>query len=257
MQDRLKRAAADAKEREKQLCRSQKMDALATLTGTLTHDYNNILGVVIGYAELLESTLTDKPESLEFANEITRAAHRGATLSKKLLSFSKQRVSDAKILNLNSVLRSEQSLLEKTLTTQIKLNFDLSDDLWEVNLDIAEFKEAIVNMSMNAMHAIEAQGELTIQTQNEVLDEADAAILQIESGDYVSLSLTDTGSGMDEQTQDKLFEPFYTTKKEVGAGLGLNQVYGFVSRSSGAIKVYSEIDQGSRFILYFPRYLGS
>ena len=233
------------------------MDALAKLTGNLAHDYNNILGIVIGYAELLEPTLADKPESLEFVNEIIRAGQRGATLSKKLLSFSRQRVSDAKLLNLNSVLRSEQSLLEKILTARIKLNLDLKDDLWEVNLEIAEFKDAIVNMSMNALHAIEGQGELTIQTHNEVLGETDAEILQIESGDYVSLSLTDTGKGMDKQTQDKLFEPFYTTKKEVGAGLGLSQVYGFVGRSNGAIKVYSEIDEGSRLTLYFPRYLES
>lgn len=243
------------KQQEEQLRRSQKMDALGKLTGGIAHDYNNMLGVVLGYAELLGSMLSDKPELINFVNEITRAGERGVKLTKKLLSFSKQNVSDAEVLNINAVLRDEQDMLEKTLTARINLIFDLMDDLWMTCLDAGELQDALVNMSINAMHAIEGAGEITILTHNETLDQRDATILQLEPGDYVLLSITDTGTGMDEETREKIFEPFYSTKGDRGTGLGLSQVYGFIERSRGAIKVYSEVGLGSRLTIYFPRHL--
>lgn len=243
------------KQQEEQLRRGQKIEALGQLTGGIAHDYNNMLGVVLGYTELMELNLDDNSELMGFANEIRRAGERGVKLTKKLLSFSRKTASDAEVLNLNTVLRDEQHMLEKTLTARIQLKFDLIDELWEVKLDSGELEDAIVNMSINAMHAIAGQGELTIQTRNEKLNKADAAVLQIKPGDYVLLSITDTGSGMDAQTKEKIFEPFYSTKGDSGTGLGLSQVYGFVGRSGGAIKVYSEIGLGSRLTLYFPRYV--
>lgn len=235
--------------------RSQKMQALGKLTGGIAHDYNNMLGVVLGYAELLESMLGDRPELIEFTNEITHSAERGVKLTNKLLSFSRQKSSDAEVLNLNDALQDERDMLEKTLTVRIKLNFDLVDNIWPVNIDSAELEDAVVNMCINSMHAIDEQGELTIQTRNEKLSATDAKALHVKSGDYVLLSITDTGHGMDEETKENIFEPFYSTKGDSGTGLGLSQVYGFVERSHGAIKVYSECGLGSRLTLYFPRYI--
>lgn len=235
--------------------RSQKMDALGKLTGGIAHDYNNMLGVILGYTELLEDVLAGQTKPLSFINEMRHASERGVKLTKKLLSFSRKKPSDADILNLNSVLQGEHDMLQKTLTARIKLIFDLSEDVWEVYLDNSEFEDAIVNLCINAMHAIEGNGTLTIQTENITLSEIDAGSLRIKPGDYIELSLIDTGCGMDEKTKDKMFEPFFSTKGEMGTGLGLSQVYGFVERSQGAIKVYSEINLGTRLTMYFPRYL--
>ena len=243
----------DTKQKEEQLRRSQKMEALGKLTGGIAHDYNNMLGVILGYTEMLETMLDEKSELKNYTYEIMHAGERGAKLTKKLLSFSRQKSSDAEAVNINNVLLGEQHMLEKTLTARIKLIFDLDDDIWMVNLDEAEFEDAIVNMSINAMHAIEGQGELIIQTHNEKLSELEAATLQLKPGEYVLLNISDSGKGMEESVREKIFEPFYSTKGELGTGLGLSQVYGFVERSRGAIKVASEVGKGSRLTLYFPR----
>lgn len=242
------------KQQEEQLRRTQKMDALGKLTGGIAHDYNNMLGVITGYAELLEEELETQPKLSKYAQAIHQAGHRGAKLTRKLLSFSKQSASEADVINLNNLLNEEQHMLEKTLTVRIKLVLDLEDDLWPVWLDSSDMTDVILNMSINAMHAIEGNGQLTITTQNETLNTLDAQILNLTAGDYVALSITDTGCGMDTQTRDKIFDPFFSTKGSQGTGLGLSQVYGFVKNSGGDINVYSESKHGTRFVLYFPRY---
>ena len=236
-----------------QLHQARKMDALGKLTGGIAHDFNNILGVILGYAELLEHKLSDQTKLSHYAHEIQRSGQRGAKLTKKLLSFSRKNVSEAEVLNINSLLLEQQNMLEKILTVQIKLIFDLDKDLWQTNLDSAEFEDVILNMSINAMHAINVQGQLKIQTHNESINDNEARILQVEPGDYILLNITDSGCGMDEIILDKIFEPFYSTKGEKGTGLGLSQVYGFVERCGGTIKVKSELGQGTCFTLYFPR----
>ena len=145
-------------------------------------------------------------------------------------------------------------MLEKTLTARIQLMFNLADDLWPIWVDGGDLEDAIINISINAMHAIESNGQLTVRTYNEQVSAPDAELLDLDAGDYVVLSITDTGCGMDETTKEKIFDPFYSTKGEQGTGLGLSQVYGFVERSGGTIKVYSELGKGTRFVLYFPRY---
>jgi len=242
------------KQQEAQLHRSQKMEALGKLTGGIAHDYNNMLGVVTGYADLLEMELREQPKLHNYAHEIHRAGERGARLTKKLLAFSRQKISEAEMLNLNELLRDEKHLLEKTLTVRIKLAFELAENLWPVWLDSSDLEDAILNMSINAMHAIDGNGQLTLKTYNERINAMDASLLDLEPGDYVSLSITDTGSGMDDAIKEKMFDPFFSTKGEKGTGLGLSQVYGFVERSKGKIKVYSELNHGSKFVLYFPRY---
>ncbi len=254
MTDKLRLSQTEREQQEEKLRRSQKMDALGKLTGGIAHDYNNMLGVIMGYAELLEEMVKGQPELSSFASEIYRAGERGANLTKKLLSFSRQKSSDAISLEINAVLKEQQQMLEKTLTVRITLTLDLADNLWRVRLDQNDLEDAIINMSINAMHAIEGNGKLKIETRNEVISETEENLYQVKAGEYVLLSITDTGSGMDDSMKEKIFDPFFSTKGEKGTGLGLSQVYGFVERSQGSIQVYSEIGYGTRFTLYFPRY---
>jgi len=239
---------------EEQLRRTQKMDALGKLTGGVAHDYNNMLGVIMGFSELLEGKLKDQPKLSRYANEIQRAAKRGAKLTRRLLTFSRKQATDKEKLDLNLLLQDTYNMLEKSITARISLALDLQNDLWQVHLDQSDLEDAILNLSINAMHAIEGNGNITIQTRNEIINETDSHLLHIEAGEYVLLSITDTGCGMDNETREKIFDPFFTTKGEKGTGLGLSQVYGFVERSQGVIKLYTETGHGTRFILYFPRY---
>ena len=245
----------ERKETEYALRRSQKMDALGQLTGGIAHDYNNMLGVVLGYAELLHAKLNaqEQPDLVKYVKEINRAGQRSAKLTEKLLAFSRHKTSSTELININTVLLDEQHMLEKTLTARIKLVLDLAENLWSVRLDENDLEDAILNISINAMHAVEGNGQLTIQTSNQHIDRSSAQQLHMNAGDYVLLAITDTGCGMDEQTKEKIFDPFFSTKGDTGTGLGLSQVYGFVERSSGIIKVYSEPEQGTQLKIYFPR----
>jgi PAS domain S-box-containing protein len=243
-------------QQEEQLRRSQKMDALGKLTGGIAHDYNNMLGVILGYSELLKDMLSEHPQLEGYVDEISHAGERGAKLTKKLLSFSKNKTSDTEKLDINKLLLGEQHMLEKTLTARIKLEFIFENNLWPVCLDESELEDAILNMCINAMHAIKNNGHLTIETSNIRLSSADGEELGLAAGDYARLRISDTGCGMDNETKEKIFDPFYSTKGDEGTGLGLSQVYGFVNRCHGSIKVDSKLEQGTQFTLYFPRYLG-
>lgn len=248
------------KQEEEQINRSQKMDALGKLTGGIAHDYNNMLGVILGYSQLIEEKLINDKKLAKYIQHIIHATKRGVSLTEKLLSFTRKRNNNGKFININSLLMYAKEMLEKTLTARIKLSYDLTDNLWPVLLDSDELEDVIINLSINAMHAMDGHGhghghaQITIQTQNTFLNSADARSMQIESGDYVQLSLTDTGCGMDEISKQKIFDPFYSTKGEKGTGLGLSQVYGFVQRSKGAIAVNSKVNKGTKFELYFPRH---
>ena len=242
------------KEQEEQFRRSQKMEALGKLTGGVAHDYNNMLGIVLGYAELVESMLGDRPDLVEYIQEIRRAGDRGAKLTKKLLTFSRQTVADAEKMNIGALLLEEQHMLEKTLTARIELDIDLAENLWSVYLGSGELEDAIVNMCINAMHAMDGKGQLIIKTSNLQLNESEARSLNMSEREYVVLSITDSGCGMSEEVQDKIFDPFFTTKGDKGTGLGLSQVYGFIERSKGSIRINSEVGRGTCFTLYFPRY---
>ena len=195
----------------------------------------------------------NQPDLVKYVKEINRAGQRSAKLTEKLLAFSRHKTSSTELININTVLLDEQHMLEKTLTARIKLVLDLAENLWSVRLDENDLEDAILNISINAMHAVEGNGQLTIQTSNQHIDRSSAQQLHMNAGDYVLLAITDTGCGMDEQTKEKIFDPFFSTKGDTGTGLGLSQVYGFVERSSGIIKVYSEPEQGTQLKIYFPR----
>ncbi len=243
----------EGKLKEEQLRRSQKMEALGKLTGGIAHDYNNILGIVVGYAEQIKQYSNDAEKVTKYSEVILKSAERGSVLAKKLLSFSQTKQPIVTVTDINRVLKENEHLLEQTLTANHKLTLRLADELWLVDLDSGDLEDAIINMGINALHAMKSGGQLTINTSNETLNEQDVKQLSISKGDYVLLSVTDTGCGMPSEVRERIFDPFYSTKGEQGTGLGLSQVYGFVDRSAGAISVYSEEGRGSRFVIYFPR----
>ncbi len=237
------------------LRQSQKMDALGRLTGGIAHDFNNSLNVVLGYSEMLIEKLQDNPKLCQYADNIYNAGRRSERLTKKLLNFSREKnIQEAEIINVTDILIDERDMLEKTLTANINLKMDLEDNLSNVWLEPGDFEDALLNLSINAMHAMHGKGDLLITTKNQYLDEINSRNLNLQAGYYVELTLSDTGCGMSQEVQSRIFDPFFSTKGKDGTGLGLSQVYGFVHSSGGAIKVYSEPDHGTRFSLYFPRY---
>jgi len=233
--------------------RTQKMDALGKLTGGIAHDFNNMLGVILGYSELLQNTLASDTKELKYINEILAAGDRARMLTKKLLAFSRKEASTPEVLDVNKLLLEDRNLLEKTLTARIGLVYDFAEDLWPVFVDKSDIQNAVLNMSINAMHAISGTGKLTIQTSNVHLNVTDVQSMDIDAGDYMLLSLSDTGCGMDEETRSNLFDPFFSTKGEKGTGLGMTQVYAFVNQAGGSIYVYSELGYGTRIAIYLPR----
>ena len=242
----------DRKTHEDKLRQSQKMDALGKLTGGVAHDYNNILGIILGYAGLLKEKIKDEKLG-EYLLDIEHAAERGAKLTNKLLSFTRHKCEDADLLDINQLLQGQQLMLEKTLTVRINVKLNLEENLWWVWLDSGDLEDAIINLSINASHAIQGSGCISFSTSNKTLNAADAQLLHLEPGEYVLLSVSDTGRGMDEKVMGKIFDPFFSTKGDKGTGLGLSQVYGFVKRSGGGIKVNSELEKGTEFLMYFPR----
>jgi len=242
---------------EEQINRTQKMDAFGKLAGGVAHDFNNMLGIVMGYADILNSKMNLKPELNKYVDSIQKAAIRGTKLTNKLMSFSRTQSLESKQTNINSIIVEQLDMIQKALTVRINLVLALDEQLWDTCIDQNELVDAVLNICINAMHAMSEKtsgAQLNITTKNQKLNEFDIASMGLENvGDYIVLSITDNGEGMDNSTKEKLFDPFFSTKGDKGTGLGLFQVFGFVKRSRGIINVYSEIDHGSKFSLYFPR----
>jgi len=243
----------DWKQAEETVRRTQKMDALGKLTSGVAHDYNNILAVVLGYTELLDDDQCDPERVVNHSLHIRQAADRGAKLTKKMLAFSRHKQHNLTLININNTLQELSHILTKTMTARIELTLELKCDLWSVELDSGDLEDVVINLCINALHAMASGGKLLISTTNQYLSEAEVQTLDLNSGEYVLLSITDTGSGMDSSVLERIFERFYSTEGEFGTGLGLSQVYGFVQRCGGAISVFSEVGSGSRFTLYFPK----
>ncbi len=250
----VKQDISERKLQEEKIRHSQKMDALGQLTGGIAHDYNNMLGIVLGYTELLEDFIKDD-KLKEYLQQIHNAANRGARLTQKLLAFSRHRATDAQKILISDLLEEDRNMLEKTLTSRIQLELNLPDEKWYTCLDSSDLEDAILNMCINAMHAIKDTGKITIRVENQHLTSTEARHLDLKPADYVLLSITDDGCGMSKEIQERIFDPFFSTKGEKGTGLGMSQVYGFVDRSHGTIRVYSEPGVGTRITLYFPRYI--
>ena len=247
------------KEREKlraQFNQAQKMEAIGVLAGGVAHDFNNILTSIIGNAELALMDMDKNTSHYNRLEEIRKAGHRAAALTRQLLAFSRKELIRPEVLDLNRVAMNLEKMLRRLIGEDIELVTAYAPDLWQVEADPAQIEQIIMNLSVNARDAMPKGGKLTIETANVVLDEAyfQKHGLESEEGPYVMLAVTDNGTGIDKETQDRIFEPFFTTKEMGrGTGLGLSTVYGIVKQNKGHIWVYSEEGKGTTFKVYLPR----
>jgi len=242
---------------EQEMRHSQRMEAIGQLTGGIAHDFNNLLTVIIGNLQMALRRIADeKPRAqLETAQ---RGAQRAAELTKRLLAFSRNQALNPKPINVNRLVADMSDLLGRTLGETIAIETVQGAGLWEAEADITELESALLNLAVNARDAMPEGGKLTLETANTHLDEAYCqSVAGLKAGQYVMLSVTDTGAGMPKDVLNKAFDPFFTTKAPgAGTGLGLSQVYGFVKQSGGHIKIYSEPGEGTDVKIYIPRRMG-
>ena len=249
--------AEDVTERralEQQLRQSQKMEAVGRLAGGIAHDFNNLLMVISGYSEFLLERLGAEPHLRGPAQEIASASERASSLTRQLLAFSRKQMLAPRIVNLNDVASENLRMLTRMIGEDIDLVMVPSPNLWPVRADAGQIEQVIMNLAVNARDAMPSGGKLTIETSNVTLDEDYARVHSpLHPGDYVMIAISDTGNGMDSETQSHIFEPFFTTKGPKGTGLGLSMVYGIVKQSGGYVWVYSEPGKGTTFKVYLPR----
>src|SRR5881628_807776 len=240
---------------EQQLRQAQKMEAVGRLAGGIAHDFNNILTAITGYADLLLEDLAATDPRRQDAAEIHKAADRAAGLTRQLLAFSRQQVLQPTVLEVNKLVSDLEKMLRRLLGEDVALSTRLAPTTGRVKADPGQLEQVIMNLAVNARDAMPNGGKLTLETSNVDLDESYASDhYPARAGPFVLLAVSDTGIGMNEETQAHMFEPFFTTKeKGKGTGLGLATVYGIIKQSGGFIWVYSEVGHGTTFKLYLPR----
>jgi signal transduction histidine kinase len=240
---------------EKQLVQSQKLEAVGRLAGGISHDFNNLLTVILGYTDISKRNLPAGDPLLRNLDEIGKASERAASLTRQLLAFSRRQVMQPKVFDMNSVVNDLKKMLRRMIGEDIELRVSSQEDLGNIKADPVQLEQVIMNLVVNARDAMPRGGKLSIETSNVYLDESYARDhVTVEPGEYVMLAISDTGCGMNEETRQHIFEPFFTTKESgKGTGLGLSMVYGIVKQSGGNIWVYSEEGRGTTFKIYFPR----
>jgi PAS domain S-box-containing protein len=259
--ERVEAEVAERLRAEEALRQAQKMEAVGQLTGGIAHDFNNLLTIIAGNVELLARHLPEDAQRLRrLAEAANQGARRAAALTQRLLAFSRRQALDPRPIDPNKLVASVSDMLRRTLGETVALETVLAGGLWQTTVDANQLENALVNLAVNARDAMPDGGRLTIETANAALDEAYVAAVPepVPAGQYVLIAVSDTGTGMDKATAERVFEPFFTTKEPGrGTGLGLSQVYGFVRQSGGHIRIYSEVGQGTTVKLYLPRLVGA
>ncbi len=263
LEDQVRIRTEELSQSTEALRQSQKMEALGQLTGGVAHDFNNLLQIVVGNLETLSRALgADMPPDIDrLRRSVERAmtgASRAAALTQRLLAFGRRQPLDPKPVDVNLLVRSLSELLHRKLGEGVEIESVLGAGTWMVEADPNELENALINLAVNARDSMPEGGKLTIETGNDELDDVAARHADLAPGQYVAISVSDTGTGMSEETRLRAFEPFYTTKSEGrGTGLGLSQVYGFVKQSEGHVKLSSEPGQGTTMRIYLPRLSGT
>ncbi|HEY5956404.1 MAG TPA: ATP-binding protein [Polyangiaceae bacterium] len=249
-----KRAQAELARTETQLRHAQKMEAIGRLAGGIAHDFNNLLSVVLSYSSMTLAELNPNDPMRGDIEQIQRAGERGALLTRQLLAMSRQQVFEPQMLDLNEVVRGMERMVRRLLGEDVRFESRLGKRA-QVFADQGQIEQVLMNLIINARDAMPRGGCITVETTDVHLNgDYSAAHIGVEVGDYVMVAVSDTGIGMDSETQSRIFEPFFTTKdKTKGTGLGLSTVYGIVRQCGGHVWVYSELGQGTTFKLYFPR----
>lgn len=251
------RDISEQKQTEAALRRSQKMEAVGQLTGGIAHDFNNLLGIITGNLELLERIVRGNEVGQRRVDTALRSARRGADLTRRLLSFSRQdpKAQGKALTDINEAVSGMQEMVQRSLTRMIEVRTHLAPDAWTADINRSEFEDCLLNLCLNARDAMPDGGTLTIETGNLEIDAAfRRADPNMTPGRYVLVSVSDTGMGIPKEILDRIFEPFFTTKERgKGTGLGLSMAYGFAKRSGGHIRVYSEPGIGTAFRLYLPK----
>jgi len=240
---------------QEELHQTKKMTTMGRLAGGVAHDFNNLITVIMGYAELaMLNSAKGMPDESEL-KMILESAQKAARLSSQLLDFSSKQMIEPEVISLNAVLGDAQQLIESLLGESVEVDWHDEPDLWSIKIDQSQLEQIILNLTVNARDAIDDQGVFTIRSENLILSRKKANLLGLEhAGDYVLLSVTDTGCGIDEKHLEHIYEPFFTTKeKGKGTGLGLSAVFGAVKQNHGLIKVHSKLGSGTTFQIYFPR----
>jgi two-component system, cell cycle sensor histidine kinase and response regulator CckA len=246
------RLEEDRKKLESQLLQSQKMDAIGQLAGGVAHDFNNILMSIEGNASLIMMDYTPDHPHYNRLTRIEENVERGARLTKQLLGFAREGKYEVTALSINDLVRNSAKFFTET-KKEIESDFQLQGDVYPVEGDVGQLEQVLLNIYINAGHAMPRGGHLHIQTSNISLQEPEAEAFEVKPGDYVKISISDTGTGMDKETLKRIFEPFFTTKaQQGGTGLGLASAYGIIRNHGGALNAYSEPGQGSTFNIYLP-----
>jgi two-component system cell cycle sensor histidine kinase/response regulator CckA len=250
-----KRAEEERRNLQAQLFQLQKMEAVGRLTAGIAHDFNNLLTAIMGFAQLLQSELPPEEPHQAYVTRILESSRTAADLVRQLMAFSRKQVMEMHLVDLNAALTTMTSMLQRLIGDDIRLQTRLAARSWPVRVDPTQLQQVVVNLVVNARDAMPGGGQMVIGTANVTLDETSAAQHPgLRKGEYVTLSVSDAGSGMSPEVQARVFEPFFTTKDPGrGTGLGLSTVFGIVKQSGGYIYAQSQLGAGTTFTVYLPR----
>lgn len=252
---RLSKAEEHRKEIESQLRQAQKMEAVGRLAGGVAHDYNNMITVIMGYAEMVLEQLDENDQLYNYMEEIYDASKRSMDLTRQLLAFARRQAIAPKVLNINEIVKSMLKMLQRLIGENIEIVWHPGKEIWPVRIDPSQLDQILANLCVNAKDAIDGIGRVSIETRNIELDELYCSHhCGLTPGEFVQLTVSDDGIGIDEEIIDKIFEPFFSTKAiGRGTGLGLATVYGIVKQNGGYVDVYSEVGKGTTFKIFLPR----